>query len=610
MRTSSATLGLLAFLTSAPLAACLDDGAGDKGEEEALPTEGGADSFRYPIEHGEIAWGVPQASALTTTERYHAWNFELSGDATVDMTTSYALLGQRRTDTVLYLYKEGATGWGSYIARNDDYADTLYSQLVRALGAGRYRVLVKGYAATTKGKFKLSVNCTGAGCEPAAPPAATCLFGDTYGEIAGNAALVTNNANEITIANLSWLSAADQQRLVLAVQQSSHTDVTTPEEALGRVDQGEVNVTWLSEPAARRSYIAFEYGAGDNSYGAIFDQTSGAMVTSIHDGDLLDCTVVAETCLLPEDYSALRADPATFVLWEDRAITSATQLEGVEVDQVLGALRRVYGEVATVDAGIAMADESVVHLRAYQHAPTSTDLTLVEWGAGDTSVGTIYYYRSVQVAGVISDLFIGGCSLFAAHGDGAAAAGEACRAESDCDGTLRCIGVFAGAGVCVTIDDLDGEGAECATDAACGDAGLICAGATRGFGLCNPAWMRGSFVDAASSAIPDGATLARPIAVRGLATVDTDVVLRATFDHPRASQLRITLTNPAGNEVLIHDGAAADDGQPLVIDRPIVNGFSGDEQVNGEWTLRVEDRAIGQTGVLAGWELTVTSRWD
>lgn len=606
MRTAVA---IVIALAASPLAAaCL---AEDKGEEEALPEalpeDGKDDSFRKPTEKGPLAWGEPGFSELTATERYHAWTFELSGDARVDLTTSYAVRGQRRVDTVLYLYKEGPTGWGSYSARNDDYGDTLYSKLVRDLGPGRYRALVKGYAATTMGRFRLTGTCEGAGCAPPAPPAGACLFGDVYGDLFDHGLLQILNQNEITIDRLSWLGPDDQARLVVAVQQSAHTDVTTPAEALGRVDQGVVNVTWLAEPAARRSFVAFEYGAGDNSYGAIFDKVSGALVARIQDGDLVDCAVEAETCLLPEDYAALRADPR-FALIEDRVITSAAGLDEIVVDQIVDAFRRRYGaEVATVADAVALADGGEINLRTYVFTDTGADLQVVEWGAGDTSVGMIYFYDSLQIAGAISDLFIEGCGVFAVTRQ--VGEGELCQGEGGCDGALRCEGVFAGAGVCVATTELPTAGDECDADADCG-AGGVCAGATRGYGLCNPAWQRGTFVDDATVAIPDAGTLVRRLPVRGLATVDTDVVLSLRIEHPRASQLVVTLSNPTGTTATVYTGVPADDGAPLVIDRPITTGFSGDESVNGEWRLRVTDRTGGDVGALVGWTLTVTSRWD
>jgi hypothetical protein len=311
---------------------------------------------------------------------------------------------------------------------------------------------------------------------------------------------------------------------------------------------------------------------------------------------------------LPEDYAALRNDPAGYTLQGGRVITAEAQLDSLEHAQVLAAIERAFGAGTSVAAGLAMVDDGQLDLRSYTRNGTNTDLTIVAFGAGDTSLGSIYYGSSLQVAGVIDDLFIDGCSLFAPRHDDLAA-GAACRATSDCATGLACRGIFAGGGVCATIANPANEGNECTSDAACGSPDLVCAGVTRGYGLCRPSWMRGSFTTATSAAIPDAGVLVRRIVVRGLATVDTDVALRMTVDHPRASQLRITLSNPATAELVVHDGTAADDGRPLVIDRALL-GFSGDESVNGEWTLRVWDRTGGQVGTLGPSTLTVTSRWD
>jgi hypothetical protein len=395
-------LGLVTSLTSA----CVSD---EKDPEEEAPPDGGKDdSFRVPVDHGEIAFGTSAASALTATEHFHAWTFELTGDAKVDLATSYAVLGQRRTDTVLYLYKESATGWGAYIARNDDAPNTVYSKLSRALGAGHYRALVKGHLASTTGKFKLTVGCTGDGCAPAP----SCLFGWTYGDIATNPALVNNSSQDITAATLATYTDEQKRRLVVAVQQSSHTDVMTPEQALDAVDQMEVNLDYISEPSSRRQFAAYEYGAGDNSYGAIFDNVTGALVSSIHDGDLLNCTVHRETCELPADYQAMRTDPA-FTHGAARAITAASQLQATERAQADVTLKRIYGPTTTVEQGIGLADGHRINVQTYRHTASGRDLTVIELGAGDTSVGAIFYGTTTDQAGVIEDLFITGCTLFA-----------------------------------------------------------------------------------------------------------------------------------------------------------------------------------------------------
>ncbi len=85
---------------------CLVDDKGEE-EEEALLDDGKDDSFRNPTYHGGLAWDEAAIALLTLTERHHAWTFELSGDARVELTTGYAVRGQRKVDTVLYLYREG-----------------------------------------------------------------------------------------------------------------------------------------------------------------------------------------------------------------------------------------------------------------------------------------------------------------------------------------------------------------------------------------------------------------------------------------------------------------------------------------------------------------------
>jgi len=397
----------LAVLLSASLFGCADDG---KGEEDELPDDSGkADSQRKPTDHGAIGFGAAAQSAITDAEKFHAWEFELSGDADLEIVTSYAVLGQRRTDTVLYLYREGATGWGPYIARNDDYGTTTYSKIAKTYGAGKYRALVKGFAATTRGKFSLTVGCSGVGCAPPAP-ANECVFGSAYFELRDQPHLTIVGEMKITPANLPMIGEPARSRLVRAVQQSSHTDVMTAEEALGRVDQEEVNLVRILEPAARRVFVAFEYGAGDNSYGAIFDDETSAMVTNIHDGDLESCATKAQTCMLPEDWTALRNHPQ-FTRISTKVVTSVATLTQLEKAQALLAFQRSYDDVTDVADGLTRVDDDQVNFVAFEHQ-TGDQITVVEYGAGDTSVGAIFYTGTTNLAGAINDLFIESCTLF------------------------------------------------------------------------------------------------------------------------------------------------------------------------------------------------------
>lgn len=138
--------------------------------------------------------------------------------------------------------------------------------------------------------FALSTFSTTARADcPPPTAAAACLFGEQFSDIRDNPALQI--LSETWIVAVDGLTPIASEQLVLAVQQSSHTDVTTPAEALQRVDQQEVRDIALLELASGRIFTVLEYGVGDNSYGAFFEQGGSEVLASIHDGDLLACSV-------------------------------------------------------------------------------------------------------------------------------------------------------------------------------------------------------------------------------------------------------------------------------------------------------------------------------
>jgi hypothetical protein len=96
-------------------------------------------------------------------------------------------------------------------------------------------------------------------------------------------------AEVLTPASIPGLSALQRAQIVLAVQESAHTDVTTVEEAFDRVDGDEINVIVLRHAATNQFYTEVEYGAGDNSYGAIFYWGTAVKGAAIHDGFQEEC---------------------------------------------------------------------------------------------------------------------------------------------------------------------------------------------------------------------------------------------------------------------------------------------------------------------------------
>lgn len=62
-------------------------------------------------------------------------------------------------------------------------------------------------------------------------------------------------------------------------------------EAFAAVDEQQVNQYGLRHRGTGRRFTAYEYGAGDNSYGAVFTAATLGRAAAIHDGDIYACAV-------------------------------------------------------------------------------------------------------------------------------------------------------------------------------------------------------------------------------------------------------------------------------------------------------------------------------
>lgn len=210
------------------------------------------------------------------------YEFELESEARVSFST-HAPQDAPELDTWLGLYR--LTGEGEeLVASNDDDELRPYSrssQITQALTPGAYRVTLRPVRGPRRGACVLESSCEGPGC--------ACLFGEVFSDIRDNPALSLER--EVWLRSIAEVTPLQAEQLLRAVQQSSHTDVTTAEEALSRVDQQEVRLIELTEIASGRAFSVFEYGVGDNSYGAFFAREDAAVLASIHDGDLLACGV-------------------------------------------------------------------------------------------------------------------------------------------------------------------------------------------------------------------------------------------------------------------------------------------------------------------------------
>ncbi len=159
------------------------------------------------------------------------------------------------------------------------------------------------------------------------------------------------------------------------------------------------------------------------------------------------------------------------------------------------------------------------------------------------------------------------------------------------------------------------ESMACDLDSPCAT-GLLCAGIIRSTvlandpgGLCLDSSNSGVFTGGAVTIPAGGATAELSMEVSGLTTVDMDVTILLDLDHPAPEELEIELRNPDGNEVSVANLQSTElhpGGVPIV-----PTGFSGDESVNGTWTLIVRDTVDNaNSGSVQTWDVEIMSRLD
>jgi subtilisin-like proprotein convertase family protein len=579
----------------------------DPGGEEDAPVDGAYDSFRSPTDHGVLAFGTAARSELTAAAGYHAWTFSLTGPASVTVRTEAATLGGREVDTVLYLYREGASGWGRNIASNDDAGGSLFSSIRRELTAGRYRAVVKGYRRTTRGPFGIVAECSGAGC---GAMELDCLFGDRFDDVFGSRRLLVGYT--ATHTDPGEITGVLSSQLIRAMNAAGHPEVTSVEAALALTPERTAERFEIYDSPGARGFTAWRFVLGDHYFGSIYAAGSTIEVSRIVDGDLAACTVGTDVCMLGERYRAF-ADAEGLEPVSDATLTSPSGLSPARAAQLLRAVQQAYAEATTPAAAFTFVDRGAINETVRRDAATGRTFVAYEYGAGDNSYGAFFEGDAVEPVGTIQDGDVYACTALR-PAPPPAMVGEDCTRAIECADGLLCTGIAEEpiVGRCVSTAAVPGQDAACSASAPC-SAGLVCSGLTRGAeGICRPEWMRRTFTSSTACAIPDNNATGLGVGtlVYGLATVDTDVEVTVRIAHARSTDLRITLVNAAGTEQLVYDGMVEGTAltSPFELTRSVSG--SGDESVTGQWFLRVVDRRRGTTGVLERWSLTVTTRWD
>jgi hypothetical protein len=268
-------------------------------------------------------------------------------------------------------------------------------------------VIVKGMQANAEGELMLRLDCEGAGC-----PTEQCLFGDSFYDLRQlpYGATTTYALGELTAG--SPLSAAEEAQIIAAVQVSAlGENVTTIEEAFAAVDEGEIQRFGVYDSLAGRSFVAFEYGAGDSSYGAFFEGESPARVAEIGDGEIRECIAVPRTCILGRTYREAEHMP-DLALVSRRTITKPSQVNRPFLkEQILIAVAQSSHEASTLAEVFSAVDEGELVYSMYRHAD-GRELVAIEYGAGDNSYGAFFAAGGTTMVASIQDGDLYGCTAW------------------------------------------------------------------------------------------------------------------------------------------------------------------------------------------------------
>ena len=166
-------------------------------------------------------------------------------------------------------------------------------------------------------------------CAAEVYPRFDCALGLRYADLKQLPTVYVADARTLTRADVTPGLEATQ---LLAMLQGAYPDVTDLDSGFSSVDAGQVNRLDLWEGSNGVAYTAFEYGAGDNSYGTIYIYGTTQVAAQIVDGDLYDA-----------------ADRLGCHIPSGRRWTSCTQSAQCEAAQRCEGVVRTWDEATGVD---------------------------------------------------------------------------------------------------------------------------------------------------------------------------------------------------------------------------------------------------------------------
>ncbi len=572
-----------ALMMAGLVAGCLESATEPQMLEPTL-ADGKSDVAQSVTLMGPLEYGADAALKGTFTQDLEFHGYEVGARTGAMITLEVTQLGSSKSlDTTLFVFgpRTDAAGYGTSALVKD--GDSGWGRLSKVKNfsvpsQGTYLVVVGTGDGQGRGNYRLQLTCNSGECDlPQTPaPAGQCYPSFA---LAIDACVEGNMADDP-----EWFYSTTRRNLV---EQCADIEIVAPAyDALCATPEAPASVCELSLEEISYSHIPVCFTEAWNR------QMDGM-------------------CVFGTRYREL-FDSGALVVLGQKVLTAQSALGQTEEAQLLQAVQNsAYSQVASVAEAFDAVDDNKVFQTEIWDGSNRKAFTAYEFGAGDNSYGLIFDQGLLTIAAKIQDGDLYECSTL--WGPEL----RDCASDSECAQGLKCVGIAQEIhrGRCIDLQAPPHTAQEtfCTFETGCpAGSGLQCAGAKKAGdeGICRPAWLTGHFSTLAQAPIADNSADGTEVALvaYGLATVDVDIRLNLVISHERISDLTVKLVNPAGTEVVLF--APPSGTKELWLQNYVVNGFSGDEQVNGIWRLRVTDNVGGKTGAVNEFGLIITSRWD
>lgn len=208
--------------------------------------------------------------------------------------------------------------------------------------------------------------------------------------------------SRVTLTDPAGIDLTLKQQIIAATHQSTYTHVKTLADAFEAVDMGEFAITEFTDPASGKAYVGIDYGAGDSTYGAIFEAGSDTVAFAIQDGG------VEEPVAAPPASKEPMAPGESWYLLKGRSeivttetITDVKGLEYLFGQQLVSAAKQAGFKVNTPEEALAAVDAGGFTVTRFNDPAKRDQYLGIDFGAGDSTYGAIFRtYSSDAVFGI------------------------------------------------------------------------------------------------------------------------------------------------------------------------------------------------------------------